>query len=377
MKEVLVKGEILGTSGYASHTRGLIEGLVENGVKVMVEAGLNPVWDRDPNLSRKVIDSVRNKVNPRAPVIMVAQPYVWIRELSNRPEKFYGCLVFEGDKIPKSWVRDCNDPGIDGIFVPSKAVEKAAYDSGVITPIHVISHGINPDIFKGREVSPEFEKIRKPQICTFLFAKGWVHGVNDRSGFDILVRAFVEEFKNQDDVRLLAYVNKAYNPPSWDFGLELEKLKLPEFDKSKIVYLPDNLTNDKMCDLYICSDLIVSASKAEGFNLPILEAMACGTIPIVPDGSAEIDYVDEINGFVYETERAIPAFPTNDVLFEGINWRLPSLVALKKKLREGYDTWKTDTLRSKRPNCMDTSSKLTWKNNVAKMLEVIKSDTDK
>ena len=56
--------------------------------------------------------------------------------------------------------------------------------------------------------------------------------------------------------------------------------ELAENIANRIVYLGDVLGFEEMAALYQCADLYVAPYIAEGFNLPVLEAAACGT-PVI------------------------------------------------------------------------------------------------
>jgi len=57
--------------------------------------------------------------------------------------------------------------------------------------------------------------------------------------------------------------------------------------------LSGSLSLAQLRSLYALSDAYVSPYRAEGFNLPVLEAMACGTHVIVSGGGATDDFVPE------------------------------------------------------------------------------------
>ena len=60
----------------------------------------------------------------------------------------------------------------------------------------------------------------------------------------------------------------------------------------EIHYLDEQLTSEQLAGLYRRSDVLVAPYRGEGFSLPTLEAMACGTPAIVTRGGATDDFVD-------------------------------------------------------------------------------------
>jgi glycosyltransferase involved in cell wall biosynthesis len=55
-------------------------------------------------------------------------------------------------------------------------------------------------------------------------------------------------------------------------------------------YMPENLSQAQLTALYQASDAYISPYRAEGFNLPVLEALACGIPALVTAGGPSDDF---------------------------------------------------------------------------------------
>ena len=75
------------------------------------------------------------------------------------------------------------------------------------------------------------------------------------------------------------------------------------FDTDNIVFVNRYLPDDEMAALYALADFYLSPSIAEGQNLPLLEAMALGTVPVSTANTAMADYITPDNAFVIESKR--------------------------------------------------------------------------
>ena len=69
-----------------------------------------------------------------------------------------------------------------------------------------------------------------------------------------------------------------------------------------IITISENLNFNELRNIYSITDCYVSPYKAEGFNLPPLEAAACGTQIVVTDGGPTDDYFNECMGFKIESK---------------------------------------------------------------------------
>jgi len=104
-----------------------------------------------------------------------------------------------------------------------------------------------------------------------------------RKNLDTLLSAFPAVREKYPDLKLVLCGGNG-----WQYESTLARLESPELRDSVIRtgYVPDE---DKRL-LLICSEMLVFPSLYEGFGLPILEAMACGT-PVVGSNTSSIPEV--------------------------------------------------------------------------------------
>jgi len=74
-------------------------------------------------------------------------------------------------------------------------------------------------------------------------------------------------------------------------------------DYPQVLVITDFLSDDQMTALYSLADFYLCASHCEGFNLPLIEAMSHGTIPITTGNTAMSDYIDHENAIVISEQR--------------------------------------------------------------------------
>ena len=77
---------------------------------------------------------------------------------------------------------------------------------------------------------------------------------------------------------------------------------LPPIINEKIWITKQVLTREEMTALYDVSDHYLCTSHAEGQNLPLLEAMGRGVVPVAVAGTAMEDYISEETAVVVPTE---------------------------------------------------------------------------
>lgn len=66
----------------------------------------------------------------------------------------------------------------------------------------------------------------------------------------------------------------------------------------RVMFVFDYLSEQRMEALYSLADFYLSASHCEGYNMPLLEAMSFGTVPVSNCNTAMTDYIDADNAVV-------------------------------------------------------------------------------
>lgn len=196
---------------------------------------------------------------------------------------------WEFGHLPVDWIAPLRDR-VDEIWAPSNYVRDVFIKSGVPgDKIHVIPWGVDDRYFHG-DAPPRFLNTTK----SFKFL--YVGGTIARKGFDQLLEAYLREFTAEDDVCLV--VKDVGHATVYRYGNFREQIFAAQHDPiaPEILYIDDDYTPGQLASLYAACDCLVAPYRGEGFGLPIIEAMACGTAVIVPEGGPTDDFVDDAVG---------------------------------------------------------------------------------
>ena len=341
MMKINFYGNTNGVTGYATHSRELVKALKKQGVEMYSEDDIN------------------------SPCLAITLPDYWRVRSGNRHTPFIPFLVFEGDKLPNSWVAACNEDYISEILVPSKYVKGIAETSGVKKMITVAPHGIDPTIFK---VNGEKHNNVGGDKFKFFMLGGWGQGAIDRKGFQYGIKAFSEEFSKDDNVEMYIKINMTYNP-NLNIKEEFDKLDLPD-DRPAIHILMQELPYEELPQLYRSMDCFVAPSMAEAFNIPALESMACGVPVISTNYGGMTDYVNERNGWLIDVEKMIPSPGVPTHIYENTNWAVPSVTHLRKIMRGVYQN--RDICTKKGTLAAKKALEYTWDNTAKVVTERFK-----
>jgi glycosyltransferase involved in cell wall biosynthesis len=113
-------------------------------------------------------------------------------------------------------------------------------------------------------------------------------------GIDVLLKGFALARQQRKDLRLIFKDQRnTYGISGEDYiQTTLSAAGLLSTDVlNAITLIPANLTMDQMNAMYGIADCYVSPYRAEGFNMPALEAITCGTPLIVTHGGATEDFI--------------------------------------------------------------------------------------
>jgi len=116
-------------------------------------------------------------------------------------------------------------------------------------------------------------------------------------GIDLLLAAFARVILVYPDVRLiLKGVDSLFDSGNIVRGL-LDALPTGtrQAVTSRLLYVGETLSAQRIADLYSVADSYVSPYRAEGFNLPVLEAAACGVPVICTGGGPTDEFIDPLS----------------------------------------------------------------------------------
>jgi glycosyltransferase involved in cell wall biosynthesis len=239
----------------------------------------------------------------------------------NASLRAFHCYGWEESAFPRQYAMGFESE-LDLVTVMSRYVMQVLRDNGVTVPIEVVGLGAD-HILESLPVPVEF---LQPGSFQFLH----VSSCFPRKGADVLVRAFCEEFRHTDDACLI--VKTFPNPHN-----RIEEL-VREADRryrrhAPIRILSDSLKNGEMRFLLENCNCLVSASRGEGFGLPVAEAMLLGCPVVATIHGGQADLCSPESCWPVEF-RMVPA---QTHLTEGVSyWAEPSVDSLREQMRKVF-----------------------------------------
>lgn len=163
--------------------------------------------------------------------------------------------------------------------------------------VNVVPHGYKTDVFCPMTPMERAQARSRLGIASHETVFSNVGVATWNKGLDLLLVAFAQLRLRGLPVRLLIKDHKGL------YGISFEALYAElakrvtvlgaDVVRSGVSVISESLSLPQLRSLYALSDAYVSAYRAEGFNMPVLEAMACGTHVIVSSGGATDDFVPE------------------------------------------------------------------------------------
>jgi glycosyltransferase involved in cell wall biosynthesis len=192
-------------------------------------------------------------------------------------------------------------------------------------------------------------------------------------GLDLTLLAFARARQKHSHLRLIIKDQRELYGISVDPVLKDVSTRHPELFTPQtlgaIMVVPGNLQPSELRLLYGVADCYLSPYRGEGFNLPVLEAIACGTPVVVTAGGATDDFCTDDVAIRVESREGVQADP------QGAppgRYREIDEEAFLGALLAHVDGW-----RAQRPllrtHCMDLAQRHSWARSVDQLLALIQS----
>lgn len=205
--------------------------------------------------------------------------------------------AWEESAFPAQWTKSFN-AYLSGVTCLSRHVLKVMRDNGVALPMAVSGCGV--DHWERVEASRE-SVLDLQALRPFRFLH--VSSFFPRKGPDALLEAWAQAFDDDDDVCL---VIKTFPNPHNRVHEQLEAL-FTRFPRCAPIHvIEDDMSDADLKALYQRCQVLVAPSCAEGFCLPIAEAMLTGIPAITTGWSGQLDFCRPENSWLvdYRFEQA-------------------------------------------------------------------------
>jgi autotransporter strand-loop-strand O-heptosyltransferase len=264
--------------------------------------------------------------SPDVDIVLETNEHFYYYDKYNSKTKI-AYLVWESTRLQDEFFNHLKE-NFDYFWCPSTWQKNCMIEQGWDEDkIFVVPEGVDPDL----KPIDNLEYLSNQKEFRFFLAGRWDY----RKSTEEIIRAFTEEFRNDEDVSLLCSIENPFAKDGKtteerliDCNLVDKKIKIAKFPK-----------RDEYIKIMQYSHCHISCSRAEGWGLPISDSIACGTPTIYAHNTAPIDFASEV-GLPVHTKKMTRA--KDCVFLDGVvgEYPEPDFDELKKQMRYAYNNFK-------------------------------------
>jgi glycosyltransferase involved in cell wall biosynthesis len=272
--------------------------------------------------------------------------------------KFFAFPFFELTLLNKKEIHHLNTA--DEIIVTCEWAKTILQQNGIQKKINIVPLGVNTQIFDHTIKSA----LKKEDKFIFMNIGKW----EVRKGHDVLVHWFNEVFTEKDDVELWIEASSseyAFTQQELDKWHKLySECKLG----NKIKIFPRLNTQAEIAQLMSYADCGIFPTRAEGWNLELLEMMAMNKPVITTNYSAHKAFCDKDNAMLVDIDELEEA--NDNKYFNGFGkW-----AKLGNKQAQEFKDYMLHAYKNRintNPNGLKTATNFSWENATSTLLECI------
>lgn len=357
--KVLLRGPLLTNSGYGVHARQIFEVLERQkdiDLSVQCTGWGKCSWLVDPDGFGGLVERIMRMSKPIDDTkfdlsVQVQLPDEWDPKLGKK--NIGVTAAVETNKCSSAWVEQCNK--MDKIIVPSTFTKNVIKRSGIIyKTIEVIPEWFNQSLLDKPgcdKIHYNDERYRLDNQFNFL-VMGLVTGVEpscDRKNLINTVKWLMEEFEGEKEVGILLKTSFGKSTKlDQKITIDFIKSAIDNFRKGsfpKVHLIHGNLSEKEIASLYYAQNVkaFVSATRGEGYGLPVIDAAAAGLPIAITDWSGHYEYLDRdlITPISYELVDIPKEKIDGRVFIEGVKWANPQKESFKESVRSIYENYKS------------------------------------
>lgn len=196
----------------------------------------------------------------------------------------------------------CINGVVDLLVTPATSNLKDFSNSGIECDIDVVPLGVDRNVYKpwgkDNKIINEAEWVNgKPGKDTFIFLCAGM--MQERKGLNEAIEGFIQAFDKDDDVAFLV----KNVPHGWGKSQKklFDELRENGAHGMKFGLIEKEFSDYQMARLLSSADCFVNTHMREGFGMMPLQAMSCGTVPLVTAYDGPMDYCNDDNAIMLKT----------------------------------------------------------------------------
>jgi len=297
--KLLFTGPLLDFSGFAHASRNFLRALNEGNIDVVARPLRYDQLDEGqsfetPDWMKPLLQKDLQEVD------MAIQMTTCNIEAVPVPGILNGLYTFfETDRIQPAWAQKANE--FDFLIVPSRSNGETLLRSGVTKPILCAGPPCEIEEYKEDYAPFEIENLNGRTIFYNICQ------LSTKKGIDVLLRAYYAAFAgNPDEVLLVlkTYVNMAGRHNDLNVVKEYiqsvkSRCRIPTNNLPPILPLVYTMSDEEIHGLHVAGDAYVCSSRAEGWGIPVFDALAHGNTVISHTAGGLGDFVNKENSLIY------------------------------------------------------------------------------
>lgn len=356
-KSVIIKGPLLTKSGYGTHSRQVFSWLMSRSdfdVKCIVTPWGRCSWNIDKSdpvideIMNRSIDENTNKDNNFDLSFQIQLPNEWNPFLAKKNIGITAAV--ETNTCNPEWVEYCNR--MDAVITPSEFTKSVLVNTGLSKSKVSVVHETYPELFDKNIEKDEYINEVLDGISTtrnFLLV-GQITGFNeysDRKNIFNTIKSFFNAYKDNEDVGLILKVNTGRNTKiDRNKTVSIIQSVVKEIGKKdfpKIHVIHGDLTEQQLYTLFSHEKVsyYLSATRGEGFGLPLIEAARLGLPIIATNWSGHLDFL-KLGNFTrlnYKLQEIDASRVDNKIFMEGSKWANVTNGHLRLTLKKAFDDY--------------------------------------